>query len=96
VRQVATLVQADWLYLLTDVPALYTSNPSTDPSARPIREVHDMGGLDVRSSCCVRRRFANPWGTDLYGRAFVSFLSKSSLDKCQRASLCSRNTTSVS
>lgn len=34
--QVAVLVQADWLFLLTDVDFLYTANPSLDPSASPI------------------------------------------------------------
>lgn len=40
-------MQADWLFLLTDVTALYTANPNTDPSARPIHEVHDIAGLEV-------------------------------------------------
>lgn len=47
VVQVATLVQADWLFLLTDVPALYTANPSTDPTAQPIFEVHEVAELQV-------------------------------------------------
>lgn len=46
--QVATLVQADWLFLLTDVPALYTANPNTDPAAQPIHEVHEVAELQVR------------------------------------------------
>ena len=45
--QVATLVQADWLFLLTDVPNLYTANPATDPTAQPIYEVPDLGKLHV-------------------------------------------------
>lgn len=45
--QVATAVHADWLFLLTDVDALYTSNPSIDPDAQPIREVHDIAQLQV-------------------------------------------------
>ena len=45
--QVATLVQADWLFLLTDVPNLYTANPATDPTALPIYEVPDLGKLHV-------------------------------------------------
>ena len=28
---VASLVQADWLFLLTDVPALYTADPVSQP-----------------------------------------------------------------
>lgn len=45
--QVATMVRADWLFLLTDVPCLYTANPSTDPSAEPIHEVRDIAALQV-------------------------------------------------
>ena len=47
--QVATAVQADWLFLLTDVDALYTSNPVSDPEARPIHVVHDISQLQVQS-----------------------------------------------
>jgi Amino acid kinase family len=46
--QVATLVRADWLFLLTDVDALYTANPNVDPAALPIPEVHDLEQLQVR------------------------------------------------
>ena len=50
--QVANLVGASWLFLLTDVDALYTSNPISDPSALPIRVVEDLGSLkaDVGSA----------------------------------------------
>ena len=48
--QVATLVHADWLFLLTDVPCLYTANPLKDPSAKPIHEVHDIAALQVCST----------------------------------------------
>ena len=34
--QVAGLVGADWLVLLTDVDFLYTANPQTNPDAAPI------------------------------------------------------------
>lgn len=44
----ATLVQADWLFLLTDVAHLYTANPNIDPTAQPIFEVFDIGDLQVR------------------------------------------------
>ena len=47
--QVAALVEADWLILLTDVDFLYTANPRTDPTATPIEvraSVHLMHG------CC--------------------------------------------
>jgi len=56
--QVATLVQADWLFLLTDVAALYTANPSTDPSATPIHEVADIAALQVDTSTS-----GTQWGT---------------------------------
>ena len=46
--QVATLICADWLVLLTDVDALYTANPATDPAAQPIYEVADLSQLHVR------------------------------------------------
>jgi glutamate 5-kinase len=53
--QVATLIQAEWLFLLTDVDALYTANPAVDPTATPIREVADMAELlrvDTSSGGC--------------------------------------------
>ena len=43
----ATLVQADWLFLLTDVDYVYTANPNIDPTATPIYEVHDLTKLQV-------------------------------------------------
>ncbi|CAD7929563.1 unnamed protein product [Amoebophrya sp. A25] len=38
-------LEADWLFLLTDVDYVYTSNPTTDPNARPIFEVTDLKEL---------------------------------------------------
>ena len=35
--QVAAMIQADWLVLLTDIDSLYTANPNTNPSAERIR-----------------------------------------------------------
>jgi len=43
--QVAALVGADHLFLLTDVDALYTGDPRTDPSATPVWEVEDIRAL---------------------------------------------------
>ena len=51
--QVATMIRADWLFLLTDVPCLYTANPSTDPSAEPIHEVRDIASLQVSPSALL-------------------------------------------
>lgn len=56
--QVATLVHAEWLFLLTDVDALYTANPSDDPDARPIREVPNLWDLSVDTSTK-----GTQWGT---------------------------------
>lgn len=44
--QVAILVKADMLMLLTDTDGLYTSDPSIDPGARLIDEVDDWSLLD--------------------------------------------------
>ena len=44
--QVAALVEAQWLFLLTDVDGLYTANPATDP-ARRIETVENINDLDV-------------------------------------------------
>lgn len=48
--QVATVVAADWLFLLTDVPNLFTANPNTNPDAQPIYDVADLSRLHVRNS----------------------------------------------
>ena len=56
--QVATVVQAEWLFLLTDVDALYTSNPSIDPGAKPIHDVPDLWSLQVDTSTT-----GTQWGT---------------------------------
>jgi len=56
--QVAALVRADWLFLMTDVDSLYTSNPKHDPNAQPIYEVHDMSKLHADTSTQ-----GTQWGT---------------------------------
>ncbi len=38
----AGMVNAEYLFLMTDVNALYTGNPRSDPTARPIHLVHDI------------------------------------------------------
>lgn len=43
--QVAALVGADYLFLMTDVDALYTGDPRTDPNATPVWEVEDLRAL---------------------------------------------------
>ncbi len=44
--QVAILVKADLLLLLTDTEGLYTSDPAVDPNARLVEEVSDWSLLD--------------------------------------------------
>ena len=51
--QVATLVKADWLFLLTDVDSLYTANPGSHPEAVRIPDVHDITKLQVRTDVMV-------------------------------------------
>ena len=46
-EKVASLIQANWLFLLTDVEYLYTGNPRLDPEAKPIYVVEDLSMLDV-------------------------------------------------
>ena len=41
------MVNAEYLFLLTDVDALYTSNPRIDPKAKAIHVVEDISKLDV-------------------------------------------------
>lgn len=42
---VASLVEADWLFLLTDVDKLYSADPRYDPNAQPIDLITHMGQL---------------------------------------------------
>ncbi|GIL76458.1 hypothetical protein Vretimale_5990 [Volvox reticuliferus] len=56
--QVAALVQADWLFLLTDVDCLYTANPKDDPNAVPIYEIEDISRLNADTSTR-----GTQWGT---------------------------------
>ena len=43
--QVASLVGADWLFLLTDVDRLYSADPRSNPEAKPINIVHSLDEL---------------------------------------------------
>lgn len=61
--QVATLVHADWLFLLTDVDALYTANPLVDPNAEPIRVVEDVSQLQVKTETPGDGDGGSQWGT---------------------------------
>lgn len=56
---VASLVEADWLFLLTDVDRLYSADPRVDPQAQPIVEV---AHLDQLKAIDVGGR-GSAWGT---------------------------------
>eukprot|EP00240_Pyramimonas_obovata_P004668 CAMPEP_0118935804 /NCGR_PEP_ID=MMETSP1169-20130426/15838_1 /TAXON_ID=36882 /ORGANISM="Pyramimonas obovata, Strain CCMP722" /LENGTH=389 /DNA_ID=CAMNT_0006878867 /DNA_START=156 /DNA_END=1325 /DNA_ORIENTATION=+ len=45
--QVASLIGADYCFLLTDVDGLYTANPNSDPNAKFIEVVDDLVQLSV-------------------------------------------------
>jgi glutamate 5-kinase len=55
---VASLVDANWLFLLTDVDRLYTANPRTNPDAKPIEVVHNFDELKVDTNTT-----GSQWGT---------------------------------
>lgn len=44
---VASLVQARWLFLLTDVAGLYDSDPRSNPAAKIVHTVQEIGDLRV-------------------------------------------------
>ncbi|CAG8683314.1 1519_t:CDS:2 [Funneliformis caledonium] len=41
----AGMVNADYLFLMTDVDCLYTDNPRTNPDVKPVEVVEDVGAL---------------------------------------------------
>ncbi|EEB08311.1 glutamate 5-kinase [Schizosaccharomyces japonicus yFS275] len=47
----ANMINADFLFLMTDVECLYTANPRVDPNAKPVTLVHDISAVtaDVSS-----------------------------------------------
>ncbi len=47
----AGMVNANYLFLMTDVDALYTDNPSRNPDAKPIRIVENIS--DIRNSISI-------------------------------------------
>ena len=55
---VASLVDADWLFLMTDVDRLYTANPRTNPDAIPIDIVRNLDELNVDTATG-----GTQWGT---------------------------------
>lgn len=57
---VASLVEADWLFLLTDVDRLYSADPRSHPEAEPISLVDDIAGLQGTVEVGDR---GSSWGT---------------------------------
>jgi glutamate 5-kinase len=57
---VASLVEADWLFLLTDVDRLYSADPNRYPDAEPIHIVKD---LDALESQIQMGKSSSGWGT---------------------------------
>ncbi len=43
----AAMIHADMLFLMTDVDCLYDKNPRSNPDARAIEVVDDIGALEV-------------------------------------------------
>lgn len=57
---VASLVEADWLFLLTDVDRLYSADPRYNPEAQPISLVNDIAALTEQVEVGDR---GTSWGT---------------------------------
>jgi glutamate 5-kinase len=58
---VASLVEADWLFLLTDVDRLYSADPRYDPNAQPISLVNQIDELEALNVEVGNR--GSSWGT---------------------------------
>jgi glutamate 5-kinase len=58
---VASLVEADWLFLLTDVDRLYSADPRSDPDAQPIPLIQQMDELEALNIEVGDR--GTSWGT---------------------------------
>jgi glutamate 5-kinase len=58
---VASLVQANWLFLLTDVDRLYSADPRQHPNAQPIPLVQDINELAALQVHATDQR--SGWGT---------------------------------
>lgn len=57
---VASLVEARWLFLLTDVDRLYSADPRSNPDARPITLVNSIAKLEALVDVGDR---GSAWGT---------------------------------
>lgn len=57
---VASLIEADWLFLLTDVDRLYSADPRFHPDAQPISLIEKMEALDALQ---IEVGGGSTWGT---------------------------------
>ncbi len=57
--RVASMLEADWLFLLTDVDRLYSADPRVVPDAKPIDRVNDRD-FDLLE---IKTGSTTPWGT---------------------------------
>lgn len=64
-------LEADWLFLLTDVDYVYTANPSEDPTAEPIREVRSLDELQQKGVSTAIKN-SQKWGTGGMASKIVS------------------------
>ncbi|CAG8458607.1 12716_t:CDS:2 [Racocetra fulgida] len=53
----AGMVNADYLFLMTDVDCLYTDNPMTNPNAKPVEVVEDVNALRDKVTLPLHTRF---------------------------------------
>ncbi|MEM9245922.1 MAG: glutamate 5-kinase [Cyanobacteria bacterium P01_F01_bin.153] len=58
---VASVVEAEWLFLLTDVDQLYSADPRQNPDAKPISVVADMAEFEAMGVDTGDR--GSQWGT---------------------------------
>lgn len=63
---VASLIEADWLFLLTDVDRLYSDDPRQNPDAQPIEFVEHEQLQELRQTICEKQAVGTggtQWGT---------------------------------
>ncbi|MFN7356019.1 MAG: glutamate 5-kinase [Pseudanabaena sp.] len=63
---VASLIEADWLFLLTDVDRLYSDDPRQNPDAQPIEFVEHEQLQELRQTICEKQALGTggtQWGT---------------------------------
>ncbi|TVP66341.1 MAG: glutamate 5-kinase [Leptolyngbya sp. LCM1.Bin17] len=58
---VASLIRADWLFLLTDVDRLYSADPRSNPEAQPIHTIDSLEDLTALKA--VAGGQGSQWGT---------------------------------